>query len=73
MRGKSQLVTCYYCGRKVPIDKASRVTKYSFSYFDEKSGIKHRGYGETVYVCPKCARHRGVKNERPMKGRPKKR
>ena len=73
MRGKTQLVTCFYCGRKVPVDKASRVTKYSFSYFDEKSGIRHKGYGSTVYVCPKCARHWGVKNERPMKGMPKKR
>ncbi len=73
MRGKSQLVTCYYCGRRVPIDKATRTRKSSFRIYDEKSGIKHRGYEETVYVCPSCARHRGIKNDRPMKGRPKKR
>jgi len=73
MRGKTELVTCYYCGRKVPVDKASRVTKYSFSFRDDKIGLNYRGYGETIHVCPKCARHRGIKNERPMKGRPKKR
>ena len=73
MRGKCQLITCFYCGRKVPIDKANRTTKYSFSYYDERAGLKHRGVGTTVHVCPSCSRKRGVKNDRPMKGRPKRR
>ena len=73
MRGKAQLITCVYCGRRVPIDKASRTTRYSFSYFDERAGIKHRGVGTTAYACPSCARHRSIKDQRPRKGRPKKR
>ncbi len=73
MRGRARLVECYYCGRKVPVDKAIRTMIRGFNYFDERVGLKHRGAGMTVYVCPSCARHRGIKDLRPKRGRPKKR
>ncbi|NYZ80202.1 hypothetical protein H0N95_03070 [Candidatus Micrarchaeota archaeon] len=71
MRGRSETITCCYCGRRLPIDKASRTTRYSFSYFDERAGISHRGVPTTAYCCPSCARHRSVKDLRPRVGRPK--
>ena len=71
MRGRAPLVECVFCGRRVPVDKATRFTKYSFSYYDERAGIRHRGVPETNHCCPSCARHRSIRNQRPMRGRPK--
>jgi len=73
LRGRSSLITCVFCGRRVPVDKASRFTRYGFSYYDERAGLKYRGIPQTNYCCPSCARRKGVKSERPMKGRPKRR
>ncbi len=72
LRGRSQLIECVYCGRKVPVDKAIRTTVYSFSYYDPRMGLKHRGVGTTAYVCPSCARHRHIVDQRG-RIRPKKR
>ena len=73
MRGRAHLIECCFCGRRVPVDKATRFMRSSFSYYDEAVGIKHKGFLQTQYCCPSCARHRGIKNDRPMKGRPKRR
>ncbi len=72
-KGRSQYVTCAFCGRRVPRDKAIRTTKRSFSYFDERVGLKHMGTYEKVWACPSCGRHRGIKDQKPRRGRPKKR
>lgn len=73
MRGRAVLKECCFCGRRQPLDKMTRTVRYSFSFFDERSGVRHRGNPETVYCCPSCARHRRIKDLRPRKGRPKKR
>ncbi|MFH0987234.1 MAG: hypothetical protein V1911_04310 [Candidatus Micrarchaeota archaeon] len=73
MRGRARSIRCCFCGRTVPVDKASRITRYSFSYFDERAGISHRGNPYTAHCCPSCARHRSVKDQRPRVGMPKKR
>lgn len=72
-RGSTEVITCEFCGRRVPVDKASRVTRSSFSYFDERAGIQHRGFMRTVHCCPSCARHRTIDDERPRYGKPKRR
>ncbi|RLG20648.1 hypothetical protein DRN74_04985 [Candidatus Micrarchaeota archaeon] len=63
-RGREELKTCIYCGKRYPISKMIRTTKYSFGYYDDEAGIKYRGQPMTVYVCKSCARHRGIKDER---------
>jgi ribosomal protein S26 len=70
-RGRSQLITCCFCGRRIPSDKAIRTTRYSFSYFDERAGLQHRGTPTTAYCCPACGRHRTIKDQRPRVGMPK--
>ena len=63
-KGRAATVQCAFCGRAVPIDKATKIRRFSFSYFDEKAGIKHRGAPMYDHVCVKCARRRGVKDQR---------
>ena len=71
MRGRAPTVECCYCGRRTPRDKATRFRKRNFGFFDDRYGIEYRGIEETEFACISCARHRGIKNDRPMRGRPK--
>lgn len=65
------LKECCFCGRRQPVDKMIRFTKYPFSYYDDRLGIQYRGIPETRYACPSCGRHRHLKDEKPWRGRPK--
>ncbi|MBS3060011.1 MAG: hypothetical protein J4432_00700 [DPANN group archaeon] len=73
MRGKAKLISCTYCGRRVPVDKANRIRTTNFRYSDDRTGLNYFGGFDTARCCPSCARHRHVKNLVPMKGRPKRR
>lgn len=61
--GKITYVTCIYCGRKVPRDKAIPIYKKPswLSVIDKNQEIEFVGWGaEKVYVCISCAKHRGI-------------
>lgn len=73
MRGRAQPIECCFCGRRIPFDKAVRFTRYSFSYYDERAGIRHKGVPETAYCCLACGRHRQIDDQRPHTGMPKRR
>ena len=63
-KGRAASVQCCFCGRNVPIDKATKVKRSSFSFYDERMGIKHRGSIIYDNACVKCTRRRGVKDSR---------
>lgn len=63
-RGKEQTVTCGFCGRLVPRYKTFTKTK-GFRITDPTilQSIDRRQvhlFKQKVYVCPSCARFRGV-------------
>ncbi len=65
-RGKETLVTCTFCGRKVPKYKTFSVVR-GFRITDpllkEELGTKGRGVSlmnSKQYACPGCARHRHI-------------
>jgi len=66
-RGKETLVTCTFCGRKVPKYKTFPVRKsYRISdpLLKKELGARSR-YGISLsqsksYACPACARHRNI-------------
>jgi len=64
MRGKSRIVTCYFCKKKVPQYKAIMTYKKLFSYRDDKYNVKYYGPTEKIWVCRSCARHRGISDIR---------
>ncbi len=58
--GKITYVTCYYCGRKVPRNKAVVVYKRP-KYLPPNVEVDFVGFDvEKVYVCISCAKHRGI-------------
>jgi len=67
-KGHATTVQCAFCGRSTPRDRASKMRRFSFSVYDERAGIKHRGAATYEYACPKCARRRGVKDSRQRQG-----
>jgi small subunit ribosomal protein S26e len=73
--GKGRSVQCSKCGRKVPIDKAKKVTKrISLVERDIERDIrKQDGYIPTTYrvfyYCVSCAVHTHTVNIRPDKYR----
>ena len=65
-RGKETLVTCAFCGRKVPKYKTFSVVR-GFRITDpmlkEELGFRGRGMSlmsSKMYACPGCARHRHI-------------
>jgi ribosomal protein S26 len=61
--GKVTYVTCIYCRRKVPRDKAIPLYKKPswLAAIDPNQEIEFVGWGaEKVYVCISCAKHRGI-------------
>lgn len=63
-RGKEGIVTCGFCGRKVPRYKTFAVSR-TFRISDPL--LRKEGYGRLgslghskVYACPGCARHRKI-------------
>ncbi len=63
-RGKETLVTCGFCGRKVP--KYKTFAMYRGLSISDPSLRKELGRGRfslsstKVYACPACARHRKI-------------
>ena len=70
-RGKESVITCGFCGRKVPRYKTFSVTR-GFVITDpllkKELGIKDRGrfnlMQSKTYACPGCARHRRIVRKR---------
>ncbi len=64
-RGKESIVTCSFCGRKVPRYKTFPVTK-GFAITDpllrKELGSKRPIVltQSKMYACPACARHRNI-------------
>jgi ribosomal protein S26 len=66
-RGRESVITCSFCGRKVPRYKTFAVTK-GFSITDPflkgELGIRgRRGMmvaSSRMHACPACARHRSI-------------
>jgi len=67
-RGKESMITCSFCGRKVPRYKTFPVTR-GFSITDpllkkELGGRRGRRgislMSSKMYACPACARHRNI-------------
>ncbi len=61
--GKITYVTCYYCGRQVPRDKAVPLYKKPswLEALDNTQEIMFVGWGSVkAYVCISCAKHRGI-------------
>ncbi len=62
-RGRESLVTCDFCGRKVPKYKAFPVMK-GFRINDpllKKELGRNASFIQTkAYACPACARHRNI-------------
>jgi small subunit ribosomal protein S26e len=63
-RGGEQYVTCEYCGKKVPRFKAlTQERGFRISDPVVKKQIDRRQVStisNKIYVCPSCARHRGI-------------
>jgi ribosomal protein S26 len=64
-RGRESLITCSFCGRKVPKYKTFMVTK-GFRITDP---VLRKEFGakktlslswNKMHACPACARHRGI-------------
>jgi len=65
-RGKEGVVTCSFCGRKVPKYKTFPVVR-GFSITDPllRQELGHKGRSINLgqsksYACPACARHRKI-------------
>ena len=63
-RGRESVITCGYCGRKVPRYKTFPVVK-GFRITDplikREVNSKQVFFGQQkIYVCPACARHRNI-------------
>ncbi len=61
--GKITYVSCAYCGRKIPRDKAVPMYKRPswLTALDKGMEITFVGWGsEKVYICISCAKHRGI-------------
>jgi len=68
-RGKEAMITCSFCGRKVPRYKTFPVRR-GFRITDpllrKELGLK-RSISlslRKMYACPACARHRGIVREK---------
>ena len=59
-------VRCYYCGRVVPKEKAYVVYLKPNLTGDlsEKEVLGAFSTTRKIYVCPSCARYRGIKDRR---------
>ncbi len=73
-RGRETVVTCGYCGRKVPKHKTFtkhtgfRITDPALKKQLKKSQV--RTFSRKIYVCPACARfHHVVRVGRSRKSR----
>ena len=61
--GKVTYVTCVFCKRRVPRDKAIPLIRRPgwLAALDNTEDIEFIGWGgEKVYVCISCAKHRGI-------------
>ena len=62
-RGRETLVTCGYCGRRVPKYKTFPVVK-GFRITDpmlkKELGRQLSFMQSKIYACPGCARHRNI-------------
>ena len=65
-RGKETVITCSFCGKKVPKYKTFSVMR-GFRITDpalrEELGIRGRGFSlmhNRMHACPGCARHRHI-------------
>ncbi|NPA38583.1 MAG: hypothetical protein GXN99_02185 [Candidatus Nanohaloarchaeota archaeon] len=67
-RGKSTMVTCGYCGRKVPrfkafvVYKGFNITDPSLRRLLDKNTFTG-GFRRKIYVCPSCARFHGIRQK----------
>lgn len=73
-RGKEKYISCGFCKRLVPRYKTISIYK-SFGildpYLKKEIEIKTIPLKRKIYVCPQCARHRGiVKIGKSRKSRP---
>jgi ribosomal protein S26 len=62
-RGRETLVTCGFCGRKVPKYKTFAVYRgFSISDPSLRKELGRRRYSSHMkfYACPSCARHRRI-------------
>lgn len=58
--GKITYVTCYFCGRRIPRDKAVPHYKRP-NFLPPNVDVEYVGLaGEKVYICISCAKHRGI-------------
>lgn len=58
--GKVTYVTCAFCGRRVPRDKAVPLYKRP-SWLPPNVDVQYMGLAtEKIYVCISCAKHRGI-------------
>ncbi len=58
--GKITYVTCYFCGRRVPRDKAVPYYKRP-NWLPPNVEVDYVGLaGQKVYICISCAKHRGI-------------
>ncbi|AAR38898.1 NEQ043 [Nanoarchaeum equitans Kin4-M] len=62
----TKTVRCYYCGRILPKEKAYVIyTKPNVAgELSENEVIAVFSQKRKIYVCPSCARHRGIKDHR---------
>ncbi len=57
---KITYVTCAFCGRRVPKDKAVPLYKRP-SWLPDNVEVQYVGLAqEKIYVCISCAKHRGI-------------
>jgi len=57
---KITYVSCAFCGRRIPRDKAVPVYKRP-SWLPENVEVQYAGIAqEKMYVCISCAKHRGI-------------
>ena len=63
-RGKEGMVTCGFCGRKVPRYKTfpvARAFRVTDPLLKRELGYGRSSLGHTkIYACPACARHRKI-------------
>ncbi|MEM1634306.1 MAG: hypothetical protein QXR54_01525 [Nanopusillaceae archaeon] len=60
---KYQNVTCYYCGRLTRIDKAIELrvgTRFKLDVPDDQKPFLIQTNIVKIYICPACARYRGI-------------
>jgi len=73
-RGRETLVTCGFCGKRVPKYKCIPVYK-GFRINDplvRKELGSHTSFAQNkVYACPACARHRKITRKKPRNRLPR--